>query len=107
MAVTSRSLEVAVPDTVLVQDEVRDVFAAQLQLSPEQLVASRETLRDYGNMSSATVLFVLKHILDQPSADAEERFCGMAFGPVLTVESALMTKVDGSVGRLTTADAGA
>src|SRR5699024_1329558 len=29
MAVTLRSLEVAVPETVLVQDEVRDVFASQ------------------------------------------------------------------------------
>jgi len=86
---------------------ILDKVASKLQLSAEQLVPSRETLRDYGNMSSATVLFVLKHILDQPSADAEERICGMAFGPGLTVESALMTKVDGSGGRLPTADAGA
>src|SRR5699024_4345830 len=33
MAVTLRSLEVAVPETVLVQDEVRDVFASQPGIS--------------------------------------------------------------------------
>lgn len=76
---------------------ILDKVESKLQLSPQQLVPSRETLRDYGNMSSATVLFVLKHILDQPSVDAEERICGMAFGPGLTVESALMTKVDASL----------
>jgi predicted naringenin-chalcone synthase len=73
---------------------ILDKVESKLQLSPEQLAPARETLRDYGNMSSATVLFVLKHILDQPSVDAEERICAMAFGPGLTVESALMTKVD-------------
>jgi hypothetical protein len=53
-------------------------------------------------MSSATVLFVLRHILDLPPADSEtaggadgdgERICSMAFGPGLTVETALFTKL--------------
>lgn len=74
---------------------ILDKVQSKLRLSPEQLLPARETLRDYGNMSSATVLFVLKHILDQPSSGAEERICGMAFGPGLTVETTLMTKVDG------------
>ncbi|MFF0944927.1 type III polyketide synthase [Kocuria sp. CPCC 205300] len=72
---------------------ILDKVEGKLALRPEQLVPSRETLRDYGNMSSATVLFVLKHILDGPSAASGERICGMAFGPGLTVESALMTKL--------------
>lgn len=33
MTATLRSLETAVPDTVLVQDQVRDVFAAQPGIS--------------------------------------------------------------------------
>lgn len=78
---------------------ILDKVENKLHLSREQLVPSRDTLRDYGNMSSATVLFVLKHILNQTSIDAEERICGMAFGPGLTVESALMTKVDTSRAR--------
>jgi hypothetical protein len=48
-------------------------------------------------MSSATVLFVLRHILDLPAAEGEddgaERICSMAFGPGLTVETALFTKL--------------
>ncbi len=70
-----------------------DKVEARLGLRPEQVRASRETLRDYGNMSSATVMFVLKHILEQPSTQPSERICAMAFGPGLTVETALLTKV--------------
>jgi predicted naringenin-chalcone synthase len=71
-----------------------DKVEARLELRPEQVRASRETLRDYGNMSSATILFVLKNILEQPQdGGGQERVCGMAFGPGLTVETALMTKV--------------
>jgi predicted naringenin-chalcone synthase len=49
-------------------------------------------LRDYGNMSSATVMFVLKHILESPFGGMDERICSMAFGPGLTVETGLFTK---------------
>lgn len=72
---------------------ILDKVEAKLELKEDQLVPSRETLRRYGNMSSATVLFVLKHILDGPAERAEERICAMAFGPGLTVESGLMTKL--------------
>jgi predicted naringenin-chalcone synthase len=72
---------------------ILDKVQARLELSDKQLVPAREILRNYGNMSSATVMFVLKHILDLPSAGAAERVCGMAFGPGLTVESGLMTKL--------------
>jgi hypothetical protein len=53
-------------------------------------------------MSSATVLFVIRHILDLPAngedtgtaaPDGGERICSMAFGPGLTVETALFTKI--------------
>jgi predicted naringenin-chalcone synthase len=71
---------------------ILDKVEAKLGLTEKQLVPARETLRDYGNMSSATVLFVLKHILDQPFAGGRERVCAMAFGPGLTVETGLLTK---------------
>ncbi len=75
---------------------ILDKVQAKLKLTDDQLVPARETLRNYGNMSSATVMFVLKHILDQPAAPeadgADERICSMAFGPGLTVETALLTK---------------
>lgn len=72
---------------------ILDKVEAKLELAEEQLVPSRTTLRDYGNMSSATVMFVLKQILEQPSPVSGERVCAMAFGPGLTVETALLTKI--------------
>ncbi|MBX3093682.1 MAG: type III polyketide synthase [Cryobacterium sp.] len=68
---------------------ILDRVESSLGLSEAQLVPARETLRDFGNMSSATVLFVLQHILR--TARPGERICAMAFGPGLTVESGLMT----------------
>jgi predicted naringenin-chalcone synthase len=52
--------------------------------------ASRAVLRQYGNMSSATVLFVLKHILENPGDSGDNSVFAMAFGPGLTVETALL-----------------
>jgi predicted naringenin-chalcone synthase len=70
---------------------ILDKVQARLGLSVEQLCPAREVLRDYGNMSSATVMFVLQQIMDAPG-EVGERVCAMAFGPGLTVESALMTR---------------
>ncbi|MCD5345613.1 type III polyketide synthase [Agromyces sp. S2-1-8] len=69
---------------------ILDKVEARLVLSEAQLVPARDTLRDFGNMSSATVLFVLRRILDGDAAGGD-RVAAMAFGPGLTVESALMT----------------
>jgi len=41
-------------------------------------------------MSSATVLFVLRELLESPAVADGERAIAMAFGPGLTVESALL-----------------
>ncbi|MET1035840.1 MAG: type III polyketide synthase [Arthrobacter sp.] len=67
---------------------ILDRVEKRLGLSEAQLEPARRVLRDYGNMSSATVLFVLKDILD---GGGEGRVCSMAFGPGLTVETSLMT----------------
>jgi len=74
---------------------ILDKTEAKLGLSEAQLVPSRETLRTNGNMSSATILFVMKAILDAPATADGERVCAMAFGPGLTVESGLMTVITG------------
>jgi predicted naringenin-chalcone synthase len=74
---------------------ILDKTEAKLELRPDQLFPSRQTLRTNGNMSSATILFVMKAILDGPATVAEERVCAMAFGPGLTVESGLMTVIEG------------
>ena len=67
-----------------------DQVQTTLTLRPEQVRASREALRDYGNMSSASILFVLRNILDCPPRGDREKVCAMAFGPGLTVEMALL-----------------
>lgn len=69
---------------------ILDRVQERLHLSDAQMHPSRETLRENGNMSSATILFVLKRILDDGAADGS-RVAAMAFGPGLTAESALMT----------------
>ncbi|MCC9175519.1 type III polyketide synthase [Arthrobacter sp. zg-Y179] len=76
---------------------ILDKVEAKLELSEQQLMPARETLRTVGNMSSATVLFVLKYILEQPFSGGNERICSMAFGPGLTVETGLFTRVGGPV----------
>jgi predicted naringenin-chalcone synthase len=77
---------------------ILDKVETRMGLAPDQLLASRDVLRDFGNMSSATILFVLQHVLDAARNDAAsdaERVCAMAFGPGLTVETALMTVLRG------------
>lgn len=68
---------------------ILDKIQDSLKLSPGQLAASREVLAEFGNMSSATVLFVLKKILDGKSSHSQNVLT-MAFGPGLTIESGLL-----------------
>lgn len=71
---------------------ILDKVETNLQLAPDALDASRGILRDYGNMSSATILFVLKAMLE--GADTERAsLCALAFGPGLTVETAVMERL--------------
>lgn len=51
-----------------------------------------DTLREYGNMSSATVLYVLKKIMEDTEAVENENILGFAFGPGLTVESMILER---------------
>ncbi|MBB3950915.1 type III polyketide synthase [Aureimonas jatrophae] len=64
---------------------VLDAVERALHLPPDALDDSRAVLQDTGNMSSATVMFVLERMLRR--ARPGERGCGMAFGPGLTAET--------------------
>ena len=68
---------------------ILDRFIAALDLPADSLDSSREVLRDNGNMSSATILFVLKNLLEK--ADPGEKVLATAFGPGLTVELARLS----------------
>jgi alpha-pyrone synthase len=64
---------------------VLDAVEKGLGLSRDALAASREVLSRFGNMSSATVMFVLQRMMQQ--ARAGQRGCAMSFGPGLTAET--------------------
>jgi alpha-pyrone synthase len=66
---------------------VLDAVEGALHLCDDDLRYSREVLRQYGNMSSATVMFILKDMLEDAPACAPG--CALAFGPGLTTESML------------------
>jgi predicted naringenin-chalcone synthase len=75
---------------------ILDKVETSLALPGNALTNSRAVLRNYGNMSSATILFVLKEFLD--NADTERALTGaLAFGPGLTVETALFERIGGPV----------
>lgn len=59
-----------------------DAVERGLALDADKLSASRAVLREYGNMSSATVLFVLRRLWDEQPATG----IALAFGPGLAME---------------------
>ena len=70
---------------------VLDAVESGLALPPDALGSSREVLCRFGNMSSATVMFVLERLLSR--AAGGQRGCAMAFGPGLTAETFLFHAV--------------
>ncbi|MGC2164038.1 MAG: type III polyketide synthase [Silvibacterium sp.] len=63
---------------------ILDAVGEGLELTPEKLAPSRSVLRRFGNMSSATVMFVLHDMIRE--AEPGQRGCAMSFGPGLTAE---------------------
>jgi predicted naringenin-chalcone synthase len=62
-----------------------------LNIEKKQNHFSYEILKNYGNMSSVTVLFVLERLLNSlANHDIGKKVLSMAFGPGLTVESAVL-----------------
>jgi alkylresorcinol/alkylpyrone synthase len=70
--------------------KVLDAFEQSLQLPHGELVAAREVLRCYGNMSSATVLFVLDYVLAHDRPQAGELGLLTALGPGFSAEQLLI-----------------
>jgi alkylresorcinol/alkylpyrone synthase len=70
--------------------KVLDVAEEELGLSESAMRASRAVLREHGNMSSATILFVLDRAL--APLDLGARVLGIGFGPGFGVELSLWTK---------------
>ncbi|MFY0600798.1 MAG: type III polyketide synthase [Cyclobacteriaceae bacterium] len=70
---------------------ILEVIEQELGIEKEQNHHAYETLRNFGNMSSPTVLFVLKSELGQfTKSDNNKNVLSFAFGPGLTLESMLL-----------------
>jgi predicted naringenin-chalcone synthase len=63
----------------------------ELQLSADDLKISFDVLREYGNMSSPTILFVLKQMIES-LGDSNEKIFAAAFGPGLTMETLILER---------------
>jgi predicted naringenin-chalcone synthase len=61
-----------------------------LEIDEEEVTHSRKVLSEYGNMSSATILFVLHEMTQNPQ---KKEIVACAFGPGLTLESCLLAHV--------------
>jgi predicted naringenin-chalcone synthase len=70
---------------------ILDRVESALALEPDALELSRTILREHGNMSSATLLFILGALLADGSRPDGQRVGAIAFGPGLTVETARLT----------------
>jgi predicted naringenin-chalcone synthase len=66
---------------------ILDAVQSSIGLPENKLRQSRDVLRRFGNMSSATVMFVLKEMMQ--SGTPAGHGCAMGFGPGLTAESML------------------
>ena len=64
---------------------ILDAVEKGLDLPADALAASRDVLSRFGNMSSATVMFVLQRMMQQ--ARPGQRGCAMSFGPGLPAET--------------------
>ncbi|MET7479237.1 type III polyketide synthase [Streptomyces sp. NPDC005648] len=70
--------------------KIIDFVGEKLDLTDRQLASSRAVLAEHGNCSSATILLILERILRDARPAPGEHAVLMAFGPGLTMESALV-----------------
>jgi alpha-pyrone synthase len=66
---------------------ILDAVERALELPEAALAASRTVLREFGNMSSPTIMFVLKELMR--TAPTGVPGCALGFGPGLTAEALL------------------
>jgi alpha-pyrone synthase len=70
---------------------ILEAIETALEITKEDNKYAYEVLRDYGNMSSCTVLFVLNEIMKNTTdSDKGKNILSCAFGPGLTLESMIL-----------------
>jgi alkylresorcinol/alkylpyrone synthase len=69
---------------------ILDALQQGLCLTDDAMEPSRTVLKNFGNMSSASILFVLKQALTSGRMRTGDLCCAVAFGPGLSMEVALL-----------------
>jgi predicted naringenin-chalcone synthase len=69
--------------------KILEAVETALELPEESNAFAYQTLQEYGNMSSATILFVLQKMLAAQNLK-EQKIMSFAFGPGLTVEGMIL-----------------
>lgn len=70
---------------------ILSVIEEELNIDKVKNQVAHQVLRDYGNMSSPTILFVMNALKQSLyKSDHQKKVLGIAFGPGLTLESMLM-----------------
>jgi predicted naringenin-chalcone synthase len=67
--------------------QILEAVEKSLALPADALALSWSVYKDYGNMSSPTIFFIMKRLLE---TKANGRVVAMAFGPGLTIELVLL-----------------
>jgi len=65
--------------------KILEAISKKLSLSDEDMRYSKKVMKEYGNMSSPTILFVLKEMMTEDAIT--DHVFGVAFGPGLTMET--------------------
>lgn len=73
--------------------KILSAIQKSIDIKEEELKHSYDILKNYGNMSSPTILFVLKNIMEELAASKspKQNIFGAAFGPGLTMETFIFT----------------
>ena len=72
---------------------ILDDFCKNMNLPNKKLENSYQTLSDFGNMSSPTILFVLKRLMDSQKMQPNDTVAMAAFGPGLNIEMGVLRYV--------------
>ncbi|HSZ71127.1 MAG TPA: type III polyketide synthase [Cytophagaceae bacterium] len=72
--------------------KILDTLLKTLNKGERDLTDSYAVLKNYGNMSSPTILFVLYNMLSNASVKKNESISVMSFGPGLTIEAMLLER---------------
>lgn len=67
--------------------KILEAAQQSLSLDRNQLKESYDVLKNFGNMSSPTILYVLQQIMNEMHSGKKEKIFGAAFGPGLTLET--------------------